>query len=91
MSSVEQLAEQDLKKGFDYRATINDPKTGKIVKVQNYTRHVTQAYGEFIERDGKFYHPGSNTQEIRDPRLPPTELVLESKVEKKPEVSVKRV
>jgi hypothetical protein len=92
------MAEAEIK-GFDYRSIISDPKTGKITKQQHYKMHIVQGLGTFLERDGKFYHPGSNTEEIRDPRLPPIETVLsvdstskpEAKAEKKSEVLIKKV
>jgi hypothetical protein len=41
-------------------------KTGKVIKEQYYTRHISQQYGEVLERDGKFFHP--NGKETVDPR-----------------------
>jgi hypothetical protein len=73
-------------KGFDYRSIIADPKTGKVIRQQHYIFHIQEGLGQFLERDGKFYHPGSNTEEIRDPRLPPIETVLAVDSSSKPEV-----
>jgi len=89
MSEQVQAAEQPVIQGFDYRATICDPKTGKVIKEQHYKRHVHQSAGEFLERDGKFFAP--NGQEIEDPRKPKetvqAQAIVEPKAEKKAEIS----
>lgn len=91
MSEQVQVAEQPVIKGFDYRSTIRDPKTGKVIKEQHYIRHVHQSLGEFLERDGVFY--ATDGSEISDPRKEKPQIQTlargepEAKVEKKPEIS----
>lgn len=85
--------------GFDRRATIRDPKTGKTIKEQNYTTRISQDGSEVLTRNGKRYW--ANGQEIVEPKAPEQEpkpvpvveptiaappLVMEKKSEK-PEVS----
>jgi len=69
--------------GFDYRTVIRDPRTGKTIREQHYKRYVSMKYGEFLERDGKFFYP--NGSEITDPRKEQTQADIT--VEKKLEVS----
>lgn len=90
MNETEEQLEKPTIQGFDYRTVIRDPRTGKLIREQHYKRHVSAQHGEFLERDGKFYHPGSNTETIPDPRIrkeEPVQTVVEAKLEKKPEVS----
>lgn len=89
MSEQVQAAEQPVIKGFDYRSTIRDPKTGTVIKEQHYIRHVHQALGEFLERDGVFYATDGSV--ISDPRKekPQIETLArgEPEAKAKPEIS----
>jgi hypothetical protein len=76
--------EQGKIEGFDLRSVIRDPRTGKVIKEQHYTTHISEAYGTVMVRDGKFFAP--NGQEIPDPKAVKVEQV-EVKAEKKAEVS----
>lgn len=75
--------------GFDRRATISDPRTGKTVKEQHYTSRVSQDGQEVLTRNGKKYWPNGN--EIVEPKAvdPVIEPVkeIEAAAPKKPEVS----
>lgn len=65
-------------KGFDYRSTIRDPKTGKLIKEQHYKIHESDK-GHFLERDGKFYF--ADGSETTDPRIAKKEstIIVENK------------
>lgn len=52
---------------FDYRSSIVDPKTGKVVKDQPFKMYVSREHGEIMERpEGQFWYP--NGTPAFDPR-----------------------
>lgn len=87
-----EAAEEGKIEGFDRRATIRDPRTGKTIKQQDYTSRVSQDGSEVLTRDGKKYW--SNGVEIVEPPKPEVtpepakeaEPMVAAKAEKKPEV-----
>lgn len=74
--------------GFDLRTVIRDPRTGKTIKEQHYKRYCSDRFGEFYERDGKFFAP--NGAIITDPRIQKTETQAAPTVETKLEASTSK-
>jgi hypothetical protein len=67
---IEKLKNWDPGAGFDYRAEIKDPKTGKLVQHQHYTWTRSEK-GEYLKRisgpdAGKYF--AVNGAEIEDPK-----------------------
>jgi len=68
------VSEEGKIQGFDYRATIKDPRTGAVIKTQEYIRHVSGTGGEYLKRisgedAGKFFNVKG--EEIPDPKAAP--------------------
>ena len=73
------------KKQFDLNVHHRDPKSGRIMKEDNYILHCHKEHGQVFERDGNFYDYQGDEADGSKFIVNTKKVVLQPKVEAKTE------